>query len=148
MLASLAMTQIFTLAGAAMAVCAILLWRRHKRDRKRRRCHVTGVVTKNVRRRIEIGTERRPPAWFPVVRYTCLDGWQITAQSRYGTGAVQYDADSIVDVWYDPNDPEDFHLDNHNAFGIGPVVILGVLSVLFTALGLLFGYLVSTGVIS
>ena len=148
MLAPLIMTQIFVLAGTAMLVCAILIWRRHQKDRKRRRCHITGIVTKNVRRRIEMGTKRRPAAWFPVVRYTCLDGRQITAQSRYGTGAVQYDTDSVIDIWYDPENPEDFHLDNHNAFVVGPVAVFSVLSVLFAAFGLFFGYLVLTGAVS
>lgn len=142
------MTQIFTAAGIGMMVCSFLIWKKHKGNEKRRRCRVTGVVTENVKCRMDVGLERRPPAWFPVVKYTCLDGKQVVARCHYGTGAVQYDTGTKVNVWYDPNDPEDFHLDNHGSFNVGMTVILSILSVSFVVIGLLFGYYVMTGKIS
>ena len=83
--------------------------RRHRRDKEEReRAHATATVTEHA------ATERRGrrgtpyTSCYPVVRFTA-DGAARTAKAEYAADPARLPVGTVVDIFYDPDDPSRFH---------------------------------------
>ena len=74
------------------------------------------------------------PTYYPIIKYSTIDGDEITKESDIGTSFRTYEKGQEIDLYYNPNDKTDFVIKSKEA-------IIVPLFLLFAGIGILAYYL-------
>ena len=74
------------------------------------------------------------PTYYPIIKYSTIDGDEITKESDIGTSFRTYEKGQEIDLYYNPNDKTDFVIKSKEAI-IVPLLLL------FAGIGILAYYL-------
>lgn len=135
------LTQLLTVIGIFPLIGAWLIVRNMKAAADRRPARSTGVVIQNTKQRSGFRSRdgKRAMRWHALVKFKIRGGKTVKAVCTYGSSQPLYHGGQMVQVYYNPMAPQDYHIGNWKKTVLPMAGVLVFISLLFIICGIVLG---------